>query len=126
MSMIDDHTIKTRPNSKEYIKNYDAIDWGRNKPKFTGTLGPVIGIDLAAKNGDETVIVTFPEPTEENWIFLKVGDTWMDGDCYGLGGQQFMIGTSQTGVKEGDIINDGMIGYRPRRWKHPWKGLPKK
>jgi dUTP pyrophosphatase len=54
-------------------------------------------------------------PNAKDYLFLKVGDQWQNGDEYGTGFGPFVVGTKQTGIKEGDVVQLGDMCYSPRR-----------
>jgi hypothetical protein len=58
------------------------------------------------------------KPNNEEWIDLKAGDIWQNGDEYGMPNFQFVIGTTDTKARAGDKVHPHHMVYRPRRPNH--------
>ena len=58
-----------------------------------------------------------------NYKYLKIGDTFKNGDIYG--DMNFVIGSLQTQTKEGDKVPKEMMCYKPRRFEPKHKKILK-
>ena len=51
---------------------------------------------------------------EGDWLILREGDQWKDGDVYGFG-YIFVVGNPNSAVHAGETILPHMLDYLPRR-----------
>jgi hypothetical protein len=86
-------------------KEFDIVrarkDWGTMDEK---------GIIEHNRTGE-----ALPPFDPEEWVFLRAGDVWLAGDHYRDGNTEYVVGSPDTTVRDGQMVTEAQMKFQPRR-----------